>query len=110
MFKLDGFVFVRLESGYHSDLHISPTSTPSSQAINSTDGDDRLPTGALLRRATYEELLSEGSPFAKKHVRVAQDPVGYGIVLRGDGPVHVKVIDPMGPAAKAGLKVRVHSL
>ena len=52
--------------------------------------------------------MSEGSPFVKKHVRVAQDPVGYGIVLRGDGPVHVKVIDPLGPAAKAGLKVHVH--
>ena len=36
---------------------------------------------------------------------MAQDPVGYGIVLRGDGPVFVKAVDPMGPAAKAGLKV-----
>ena len=89
-------------------MHSSPTSPPSSQAEDSPDGDERLPTGTLLRRATYEELLSEGSPFVKKHVRVAQDPVGYGIVLRGDGPVHVKVIDPLGPAAKAGLKVHVH--
>ena len=38
-------------------------------------------------------------------MQVAQDPVGYGIVLRGDGPVFVKAVDPMGPAAKAGLKV-----
>ena len=27
-------------------------------------------------------------------------------MLRGDGPVFVKAVDPMGPAAKAGLKVR----
>ena len=27
-------------------------------------------------------------------------------MLRGEGPVFVKAVDPMGPAAKAGLKVR----
>jgi predicted metalloprotease with PDZ domain len=33
------------------------------------------------------------------------DPVGYGFVIRGEGPVFIKAVDPMGPAAAAGLKV-----
>ena len=33
------------------------------------------------------------------------DPVGFGFVIRGNGPVYVKTVDPTGPAAQAGLKV-----
>lgn len=33
------------------------------------------------------------------------DSVGYGFVLRGEGPTFVQTVDPTGPAAKSGLKV-----
>ena len=33
------------------------------------------------------------------------DPVGYGFVIRGNTPVYVHSVDPMGPAAAAGLHV-----
>ena len=33
------------------------------------------------------------------------DPVGF--VIRGNGPVYVKTVDPTGPAAQAGLKVKI---
>ena len=39
-------------------------------------------------------------------VQVVSDPVGYGFVIRGSRPVYVHTIDPSGPAAAAGLKVR----
>lgn len=42
--------------------------------------------------------------FEKRDIRIASDPVGYGFVIRGDGPCYVKVVDPTGPAASAGLK------
>ena len=35
------------------------------------------------------------------------DPVGFGFVIRGNGPVYVKTVDPTGPAAQAGLKVEI---
>ena len=31
--------------------------------------------------------------------------MGFGFVIRGDGPSYVKTVDPTGPAASAGLKV-----
>ena len=31
--------------------------------------------------------------------------MGFGFVIRGDGPCYVQAIDPAGPAAVAGLKV-----
>ena len=33
------------------------------------------------------------------------DSVGFGFVVRGDGPCYIQTIDPTGPAASAGLKV-----
>ena len=35
----------------------------------------------------------------------ASDPVGYGFVIHGNSPVYVHSVDPMGPAAAAGLNV-----
>ena len=40
--------------------------------------------------------------------QVVSDPVGYGFVIRGSRPVYVHTIDPSGPAAAAGLKVRLN--
>jgi len=38
-------------------------------------------------------------------LQVVSDPVGYGFVIRGNSPVYVHSVDPMGPAATAGLQV-----
>lgn len=38
-------------------------------------------------------------------MQIASDPVGFGFVIRGEGPCYVKTVDPTGPAAGAGLKV-----
>ena len=38
-------------------------------------------------------------------LQIASDAVGFGFVIRGEGPVFVKTVDPTGPAAAAGLKV-----
>lgn len=40
-------------------------------------------------------------------LQLAQDDVGYGFVVRGDGPVYVKTVDPESPSARSGLKVRI---
>lgn len=40
-------------------------------------------------------------------IQITSDSVGYGFVVRGDGPTYVQTIDPTGPAAAAGLKVLV---
>ena len=40
--------------------------------------------------------------------QIAGDSVGFGFVVRGDGPSYVHTVDPGGPAAAAGLKVRTN--
>ena len=37
--------------------------------------------------------------------QITSDKVGFGFVIRGDGPCYIQAIDPAGPAASAGLKV-----
>lgn len=66
----------------------------------------------LLRHASAEELESPDTPYIKQTVKIQSDPVGYGFVLRGSSPAYVQAVDPMGPAAVAGLKVRqyLHSV
>jgi len=44
--------------------------------------------------------------FLSSCFQVVSDPVGYGFVIRGSRPVYVHTIDPSGPAAGAGLRVR----
>ena len=39
------------------------------------------------------------------YYQVTSDAVGFGFVLRGSCPTYVQAVDPMGPAAMAGLKV-----
>jgi len=62
----------------------------------------------ILRDVTVQELLSKESPYHWKNVRITSDAVGFGFVIRGDGPCYVQAIDPTGPAAVAGLKVRMY--
>ncbi|XP_037535208.1 DEP domain-containing mTOR-interacting protein [Nematolebias whitei] len=64
------------------------------------------PKSVLKRRVTCEELLSPGAPFIKKVLTVIGDALGWGIVVRGRAPCYVQAVDPEGPAAGAGVKIR----
>ncbi|XP_033736715.1 DEP domain-containing mTOR-interacting protein-like isoform X2 [Pecten maximus] len=69
-------------------------------------GEVLAPKSVMLRQATADELESPDTPYVKHRMRIISDSVGYGFVLRGDGPTYVQTVDPTGPAASAGLKVR----
>ncbi|KAL4236891.1 hypothetical protein ACF0H5_005277 [Mactra antiquata] len=79
---------------------------------NGTDSSETLiekmntPRSVLLRHATVDELESPDTPYVKQTIKIPSDPVGYGFVIRGDCPTYVQAVDPMGPAARAGLKIR----
>ncbi|XP_065061789.1 DEP domain-containing mTOR-interacting protein-like isoform X2 [Rhopilema esculentum] len=60
----------------------------------------------VLRHMTAEELTGKKSPYIPQNIRIMSDSVGFGFVVRGDGPCYVQTVDPSGPAASAGLKVR----
>lgn len=38
--------------------------------------------------------------------QIVGDAVGWGFVVRGSAPCHIQAVDPGGPAAAAGMKVR----
>jgi len=57
------------------------------------------PTEVVDMWKDYREL------FQKRVIKIDSDSVGYGFVLRGEGPAYVQTVDPSGPAAKSGLKV-----
>lgn len=76
--------------GYNNQSVNKPTSLPS----------------VLKRPVTVEELLAPGAPYIEKHLTIVGDPVGWGFVARGTGPCHIQVVDPVGPAAAAGVKIR----
>lgn len=38
--------------------------------------------------------------------QIVGDAVGWGFVVRGSKPCHIQAVDPSGPAAAAGMKVR----
>ncbi|KAM4692006.1 DEP domain-containing mTOR-interacting protein-like [Rhinophrynus dorsalis] len=64
------------------------------------------PPQVLTRPVTVDELLSPGAPYIRKILTIVGDDVGWGFVIRGSGPCHVQALDPCGPAAAAGMKVR----
>ncbi|KAG8537440.1 hypothetical protein GDO81_024522, partial [Engystomops pustulosus] len=37
---------------------------------------------------------------------IVSDAVGWGFVVRGSKPCHIQAVDPSGPAASAGMKIR----
>lgn len=39
--------------------------------------------------------------------QIVGDAVGWGFVVRGSKPCHIQAVDPGGPAAAAGMKVRL---
>ncbi|KAM6170989.1 DEP domain-containing mTOR-interacting protein [Erethizon dorsatum] len=64
------------------------------------------PKSVLKRPVTSEELLTPGAPYARKTFTIVGDAVGWGFVVRGSKPCHIQAVDPSGPAAAAGMKVR----
>ncbi|GLD74126.1 DEP domain-containing mTOR-interacting protein isoform X3 [Lates japonicus] len=60
----------------------------------------------LKRQVSPEELQTPGGPFIKKTFTIVGDAVGWGFVVRGSKPCHIQAVDPGGPAAAAGMKVR----
>ncbi|XP_072270513.1 DEP domain-containing mTOR-interacting protein-like [Pyxicephalus adspersus] len=64
------------------------------------------PPSVLSRPVTMEELLAPGAPYVRRTLSISGDDVGWGFVVRGTGPCHVQAVDPGGPAAYAGLKIR----
>nr|XP_054772753.1 DEP domain-containing mTOR-interacting protein-like [Lytechinus pictus] len=69
-----------------------------------------IPTEPICTRRwgsfTANELRHPESPFTKRHIKIVGDSVGFGLVIRGGGPTYVQTVDPEGPAAAAGLKVK----
>ncbi|XP_071142565.1 DEP domain-containing mTOR-interacting protein-like [Mytilus edulis] len=98
----------------HDKISVTSSDNESVDGTESIDGDSSLtsPKSVLLRHATVAELVSPETPYIKRSLRITSDSVGYGFVVRGDGPTYVQTIDPLGPAAAAGLKVRqyIHSV
>ncbi|XP_022088228.1 DEP domain-containing mTOR-interacting protein-like isoform X2 [Acanthaster planci] len=54
---------------------------------------------------TAEELKNPDESCRRQTLQILGDSVGFGFVIRGDGPSYVQTVDPSGPAAKAGLKI-----
>uniref|UniRef100_UPI00398E5DFB DEP domain-containing mTOR-interacting protein-like isoform X3 n=1 Tax=Pristiophorus japonicus TaxID=55135 RepID=UPI00398E5DFB len=77
--------------------------TPSLACVPSVECN---PKSVLKRPVTNEELLSPGAPFLKKTLTIVGDAVGWGFVVRGGRPCYVQAVDPGGPAAAAGIKVK----
>ncbi|XP_041942461.1 DEP domain-containing mTOR-interacting protein isoform X1 [Alosa pseudoharengus] len=83
-------------SGYYSS---SPTLSSSPPVLCN-------PKSVLKRQVNPEELQTPGGPYIKKTFTIVGDAVGWGFVVRGSKPCHIQAVDPGGPAAAAGMKVR----
>ncbi|KAF7210749.1 DEP domain-containing mTOR-interacting protein isoform X2 [Nothobranchius furzeri] len=64
------------------------------------------PKSVLKRPVSTEELQTPGSPYIRKTFTIVGDAVGWGFVVRGSQPCHIQAVEPSGPAAAAGMKVR----
>ncbi|XP_071952437.1 DEP domain-containing mTOR-interacting protein-like [Antedon mediterranea] len=83
-----------------------PASSQSSNSSPKVSGDTKAPPSVLLRQATVDELMSQESPYIRKTMTITSDSVGYGFIVRGSAPCYIQTVDPTGPAAEKGLKVR----
>uniref|UniRef100_A0A8C5MSV6 DEP domain containing MTOR interacting protein n=1 Tax=Leptobrachium leishanense TaxID=445787 RepID=A0A8C5MSV6_9ANUR len=64
------------------------------------------PKSVLKRPVTVEELFVPGAPYIRKTLTIVSDAVGWGFVVRGEKPCHIQAVDPSGPAAAGGVKLR----
>ncbi|KAI4876704.1 hypothetical protein NFI96_017988, partial [Prochilodus magdalenae] len=63
------------------------------------------PKSVLKRQVSPEELQKPGGKYIKRTFTIVGDAVGWGFVVRGNGPCHIQAVDPSGPAAAVGMKV-----
>ncbi|XP_064836413.1 DEP domain-containing mTOR-interacting protein-like [Oncorhynchus masou masou] len=82
-------------SGYYNRSPLTPTSPVLSN-----------PKSVLKRQVSPEELQRPGGPYIKRTFTIVGDAVGWGFVVRGSRPCHIQAVDPSGPAAAVGVKVR----
>ncbi|XP_043995266.1 DEP domain-containing mTOR-interacting protein-like isoform X2 [Gambusia affinis] len=74
---------------------------------SSSDGSIYTRRTVVLRRpVSTEELQTPGGPYIKKIFTIVGDAVGWGFVVRGKQPCYIQAVEPFGPAAAAGMKVR----
>ncbi|KAG5264925.1 hypothetical protein AALO_G00259520 [Alosa alosa] len=64
------------------------------------------PKSVVKRQVSPEELQTPGGPYIKRTFTIVGDDVGWGFVVRGSAPCHIQAVDPSGPAAAVGMKVR----
>ncbi|XP_008329035.1 DEP domain-containing mTOR-interacting protein-like [Cynoglossus semilaevis] len=81
----------------------SSTSSSSSSSSSSTLSN---PKSVLKRPVSTDELQTPGGPYTRRSFTIVGDAVGWGFVVRGNKPCHIQAVEPSGPAAAAGLKVR----
>lgn len=85
----------------HSSFETPPNTPPSHM-----DNNPISPRPVVLRNVSVEELEDKRNPYVMTKISVLRDAVGYGFVVRGTMPVYVQTVDPDGPAAAAGVKIR----
>ncbi|XP_013997156.1 DEP domain-containing mTOR-interacting protein isoform X1 [Salmo salar] len=88
-----------LSSGNSGYYNRGPTLTPTSPVLSN-------PKSVLKRQVSPEELQRPGGPYIKRTFTIVGDAVGWGFVVRGSRPCHIQAVDPSGPAAAVGVKVR----
>ncbi|XP_064839727.1 DEP domain-containing mTOR-interacting protein-like isoform X2 [Oncorhynchus masou masou] len=64
------------------------------------------PKSVLKRHVSPEELRRPRGSYIKRTFTIVGDAVGWGFVVRGSRPCHIQAVDPSGPAAAVGVKVR----
>uniref|UniRef100_A0A3P8V1X6 DEP domain containing MTOR-interacting protein n=1 Tax=Cynoglossus semilaevis TaxID=244447 RepID=A0A3P8V1X6_CYNSE len=82
-------------SGYYSS---SPTLSSSPPVLCNPKSDLSLKGQNVLTVNNWFFLLVP---------QIVGDAVGWGFVVRGSKPCHIQAVDPGGPAAAAGMKVRL---
>ncbi|XP_038057512.1 DEP domain-containing mTOR-interacting protein-like [Patiria miniata] len=82
------------------------TSESDNEDVSSSGSQDVHGPSMLLAgfSPTAEEMKNPDATCIRQTVKILGDSVGFGFVVRGDGPSYVQTVDPSGPAAKAGLK------
>ncbi|XP_077991806.1 DEP domain-containing mTOR-interacting protein-like [Glandiceps talaboti] len=108
MASLEEYFHDRLPTNFESEAEVPQESRQrtSSSGDSTYDSPCTSPSGIIEGlNSKLEKLLSPGSTYTKKDIRILSDAVGFGFVVRGNCPSHVQTIDPNSPAAAAGLKV-----
>lgn len=93
--------FQEMDRRRQSSIETPPNTPPSP-----TEDRPLSPRPVIVRKVSVEELEDKKNPYVMTKIAVLRDAVGYGFVVRGSMPVYVQTVDPNGPGAAAGIKVR----